>query len=705
MTNLVNDTISWSEGTIVFGGSDTHQINPGTTQDAVPVGIAGNLVDNTRYIIFWDQNTPTQFQTIVEASYVGSPSRVIIFEVTGAAVGESAQVVSRDASFGASDKLNSDSFNKIVAGTFSTGALTGVASPTIPGAGVLWNAAGIQAYDGTSLNYLMYLSDNDLRFYTSASGGGKLMSKFSGSDVRYYNQSHFNASDATTTAVLNGKSLTFFDDSGFGAGNETVALIGNYASSTATDADYVGNNGLAIYGTTATAFSGSGANLINFQTDQASPTDYGYIGMYTTGSVDYLTMSVKAGKSIYLFANETPGGANGSIFLAPDSTNGGVTQIGLGSSGSVGQTWRMTSGSAIAQIWNFPTVAPSAGQYLEADVVLGSPGVDVSLKWSTPTFTAHNLHSTALASGSVPVPEYGTFRYTSAATGGDVLAFASAQTNATPAAATERSSFWTMFSEGDSSSNRLVIEPSVTWSSDSGYDNYSYIGWHNYVYSISGYYHNAGDGSASFPSFAFYGDGNTGFYRIASGHTGYSDDGTLKVNFGGHTFATIYTNSGTPTASTVTPEFSVAGSGAFSSYLYVGELRPVTDNISDIGTASRRFDNIYATNSTISTSDVRAKENIYPSTLGLDFINDLNPVSYQWKAKQDKKLNQTHYGIIAQEVIETLKKYGIDSLDDFGGIHGDEETYYGARYSEFVPILMKAVQELSVEIKELKEKN
>ena len=169
----------------------------------------------------------------------------------------------------------------------------------------------------------------------------------------------------------------------------------------------------------------------------------------------------------------------------------------------------------------------------------------------------------------------------------------------------------------------------------------------------------------------------------------------------------VYDNSGTPTASTVTPEFSVAGSGAFSSYLYVGELRPVTDNVSDIGTSTRRFDNIYATNSTISTSDIRAKENISPSTLGLDFINDLNPVSYKWIDKREgtDKPDQTHYGIIAQEVIETLKKYGIDSLDDFGGIHRDGESYYGARYQEFIPILMKAVQELSEEVKDLKEKN
>ena len=69
-------------------------------------------------------------------------------------------------------------------------------------------------------------------------------------------------------------------------------------------------------------------------------------------------------------------------------------------------------------------------------------------------------------------------------------------------------------------------------------------------------------------------------------------------------------------------------------------------------------------------------------------------------------MDQTHYGIIAQEVLEILKKYGIDSVEDFGGIthDGHPDTHYGARYSEFIPILIKAVQELSEEVKQLKEK-
>ena len=135
-------------------------------------------------------------------------------------------------------------------------------------------------------------------------------------------------------------------------------------------------------------------------------------------------------------------------------------------------------------------------------------------------------------------------------------------------------------------------------------------------------------------------------------------------------------------------------------------LYPYTDDAQDFGLSDQRWDDIYATNATIQTSDLRMKENIQPTKLGLDFINDLNPITYKWKKKKEDKIDATHYGIIAQEVVETLKDYGITSLEDFAGIHNDGhgEAHYGARYTEFIPILMKAIQELSAEIKELKEK-
>ena len=142
---------------------------------------------------------------------------------------------------------------------------------------------------------------------------------------------------------------------------------------------------------------------------------------------------------------------------------------------------------------------------------------------------------------------------------------------------------------------------------------------------------------------------------------------------------------------------------------------PTANDTFDLGVDGRRWQDIFATNSTISTSDERSKKNIANIPLGLDFINDLRPVVYEWKKDNSniettlggrKKFNQKHYGIIAQEVMGVLKNYGITSVNDFGGLHRagtDDEDLYGARYTEFVAILIKAIQELSAKVKALED--
>ena len=137
--------------------------------------------------------------------------------------------------------------------------------------------------------------------------------------------------------------------------------------------------------------------------------------------------------------------------------------------------------------------------------------------------------------------------------------------------------------------------------------------------------------------------------------------------------------------------------------LQTRNILPSEDSEYDLGSASNRWVDIHADNATIQTSDRRLKEQIQPTTLGLDFIKDLKPVSYRWKDTKNRA-PRTHYGIIAQEVLETLEKHGITDRADFAGIVGNEEEYYGARYTEFVAILIKAVQELSSRIEKLEGK-
>ena len=93
----------------------------------------------------------------------------------------------------------------------------------------------------------------------------------------------------------------------------------------------------------------------------------------------------------------------------------------------------------------------------------------------------------------------------------------------------------------------------------------------------------------------------------------------------------------------------------------LGHVLPVTDDTYDLGSASFRWDDVYATNGTIQTSDRNLKTQISGSDLGLDFINNLNPVKYQWISG-----SRSHYGLIAQEVSSSLAKSSV-STDNFAG--------------------------------------
>ena len=129
------------------------------------------------------------------------------------------------------------------------------------------------------------------------------------------------------------------------------------------------------------------------------------------------------------------------------------------------------------------------------------------------------------------------------------------------------------------------------------------------------------------------------------------------------------------------------------------------DNAIDLGSSSARFDDIFATNNAINTSDQNEKNTITDSDLGLDFINRLSPKSYKFNGK-----TRTHYGLIAQDVETVLSDISKPTADFAGFIKGDisEEqdgsSYrYGLRYGEFIAPLIKAIQEQQEQIKLLQQ--
>jgi len=155
-------------------------------------------------------------------------------------------------------------------------------------------------------------------------------------------------------------------------------------------------------------------------------------------------------------------------------------------------------------------------------------------------------------------------------------------------------------------------------------------------------------------------------------------------------------------------------------------IKPYDNDAHDLGSSGYKWDDVYATNGTIQTSDKNEKNTIVDSDLGLSFVNKLKPVSYKFNGK-----TRTHYGLIAQDVETTLSDISKPTTDfagfikedlpaevydasrdegnipegkKVGDVKKDAYTTYGLRYNEFISPLIKAVQELSAEVETLKTK-
>jgi len=260
----------------------------------------------------------------------------------------------------------------------------------------------------------------------------------------------------------------------------------------------------------------------------------------------------------------------------------------------------------------------------------------------------------------------------------------------------------------------------------------------------------ADNGSATDPSFTFSSDGNSGWYRYATDSLACSVGGNeiWYVSSAGnnvwkaHTNATHYNyflgashsiiymgSHGTTTMGGIYVTSSgymyTRAGNAWRTRQSSGEFRPYYDSAMKLGSSSARWTQLYADTSTISTSDVNLKTDIVDTTLGLDFIKSLRPVQYKWKKTDGGKDGvRDHQGLIAQEVKAILDAqsetdassqamwcdFSVDGEEDEIVDQDDPEktvkipapTDQALRYSELIGPIIKAVQELSIQVEENK---
>ena len=144
----------------------------------------------------------------------------------------------------------------------------------------------------------------------------------------------------------------------------------------------------------------------------------------------------------------------------------------------------------------------------------------------------------------------------------------------------------------------------------------------------------------------------------------------------------------------------------------------VTGNANDslcFGNAGTDSAIAYGATSITAPSDARLKEDIQDEVVGLDFINELRPVTFRWKKAKDvpsdmkihsdseeRVMNgKYNHGFIAQEVKEVIDNnsnikegFSMWSEDD---IDGRQRIGEGA----LIPMLVKSIQELTARIEEL----
>jgi len=102
---------------------------------------------------------------------------------------------------------------------------------------------------------------------------------------------------------------------------------------------------------------------------------------------------------------------------------------------------------------------------------------------------------------------------------------------------------------------------------------------------------------------------------------------------------------------------------------------------------------IRATDDVIVTSDIRLKNELPDIIQGLETVDKMRPIKYTLKDDKDEN-PKIHLGFSAQELLDIVPEV----------VNSDEEGYHSVSYGKLVPVLVKAIQELTEEVRELKKK-
>tara|TARA_B100000963_G_scaffold269857_2_gene238013 strand:+ start:3033 stop:4850 length:1818 start_codon:yes stop_codon:yes gene_type:complete len=192
-----------------------------------------------------------------------------------------------------------------------------------------------------------------------------------------------------------------------------------------------------------------------------------------------------------------------------------------------------------------------------------------------------------------------------------------------------------------------------------------------------------------------------GYYNIAIGRNSFRDATSAAENI------CIGYNSGADITSAA--DNTIVGSEAAGNLTTGGNnivlghnAQPSSNTVSnEITLGDSGIATIRCNTQTISSlSDKRDKTDINTLDLGLDFVKSLNPVKFKWETRDGNgKDGSYEAGFIAQDFQQLQKENDADYL---GLVMDQNPDRLEASYGKLVPILVKAIQELTIEVEKLK---
>ena len=99
-------------------------------------------------------------------------------------------------------------------------------------------------------------------------------------------------------------------------------------------------------------------------------------------------------------------------------------------------------------------------------------------------------------------------------------------------------------------------------------------------------------------------------------------------------------------------------------------------------------------------SDARYKEEIVDSEYGLSLVNSLRPVQFKWNMRNGGKSGIYDIGFTAQDLMSV--EDSLDAHETLRLTYRDNPEALEASYGRLIPVLVKAIQELSAEVDALK---